>query len=38
VRRSSAKITAASFQTRFGAGQGDVRIETFSGDATLQLL
>lgn len=28
----------SSFQTRFGAGKGDVRIETFSGDATLRLL
>jgi DUF4097 and DUF4098 domain-containing protein YvlB len=27
----------SSFQTRFGAGKGDVRIETFSGDATLRL-
>ena len=28
----------SSFQTRYGAGKGDVRIETFSGDATLRLL
>ena len=28
----------ASFRTRYGAGKGDVRIETFSGDATLRLL
>lgn len=27
----------SSFQTRYGAGKGDVRIETFSGDATLRL-
>ena len=28
----------SSFHTRYGAGKGDVRIETFSGDATLRLL
>lgn len=28
----------SSFQTRYGAGKGDVRLETFSGDATLRLL
>lgn len=28
----------SSFRTRYGAGKGDVRIETFSGDATLRLL
>lgn len=28
----------SSFQTRYGAGKGDVRMETFSGDATLRLL
>ncbi len=28
----------SSFQARYGAGKGDVRIETFSGDATLRLL
>ena len=28
----------SSFQTRYGAGKGDVRIETFSGDATLRVL
>lgn len=28
----------SSFQARFGTGKGDVRIETFSGDATLRLL
>jgi DUF4097 and DUF4098 domain-containing protein YvlB len=28
----------SSFQTRYGAGKGDVRIETFSGDATLRML
>ena len=27
----------SSFQTRYGAGKGDVRMETFSGDATLRL-
>jgi len=27
----------SSFQTRYGAGKGEVRIETFSGDATLRL-
>ncbi len=27
----------SSFHTRYGAGKGDVRIETFSGDATLRL-
>ena len=28
----------SSFQTRYGAGKGNVRMETFSGDATLRLL
>lgn len=28
----------SSFETRYGAGKGEVRIETFSGDATLRLL
>jgi DUF4097 and DUF4098 domain-containing protein YvlB len=28
----------SSFHTRYGAGKGEVRIETFSGDATLRLL
>lgn len=28
----------SSFQTRYGAGKGEVRLETFSGDATLRLL
>lgn len=28
----------SSFRTRYGAGNGDVRFETFSGDATLRLL
>ena len=28
----------SSFHTRYGAGKGDVRLETFSGDATLRLL
>lgn len=28
----------SSFRTRYGAGKADVRIETFSGDATLRLL
>ena len=27
----------SSFHTRYGAGKGEVRIETFSGDATLRL-
>jgi hypothetical protein len=27
----------SSFRTRYGAGKGEVRIETFSGDATLRL-
>ena len=27
----------SSFRTRYGAGKGEVRIETFSGDATLKL-
>ncbi|HWS77523.1 MAG TPA: DUF4097 family beta strand repeat-containing protein [Thermomonas sp.] len=27
----------SSFQTRYGAGKGEVRIETFSGDATVRL-
>jgi len=27
----------SSFKVRYGAGKGEVRIETFSGDATLQL-
>lgn len=28
----------SSFHTRYGAGKGEVRIETFSGDASLRLL
>ncbi|MEF9977534.1 MAG: DUF4097 family beta strand repeat-containing protein [Thermomonas sp.] len=28
----------SSFHTRYGAGKGEVRMETFSGDATLRLL
>ena len=28
----------SSFHTRYGGGKGEVRIETFSGDATLRLL
>lgn len=28
----------SSFQARYGAGKGEVRMETFSGDATLRLL
>jgi len=28
----------SSFHTRYGTGKGEVRIETFSGDATLRLL
>jgi DUF4097 and DUF4098 domain-containing protein YvlB len=27
----------SSFQTRYGAGKGEVRMETFSGDATLRM-
>lgn len=27
----------SSFRTRYGAGKGDVRVQTFSGDATLRL-
>ena len=27
----------SSFRTRYGAGKGDVRMETFSGDATLRI-
>jgi DUF4097 and DUF4098 domain-containing protein YvlB len=28
----------SSFHSRYGAGKGEVRIETFSGDASLRLL
>ena len=28
----------SSFEARYGAGKGEVRMETFSGDATLRLL